>query len=389
MVRGAMPQDDSFAWRRGDDPDLAEIASLVKASAAKFKGPALVELVAKLQKRVGEEVPAWAEESGWIATTRVVASRMTTPATPIPIEFGPIRTVSAKTGRPPPAAPNDLFHPRTVSYRFGTRDFLRVGEKSPTQEPLELKDVAPETQLTWILAGHPAEAELAVAAIQRELDVDHSRDKLSRFLEYWRNGPESFYQALDRTAGSKEAVFFYDSMLGEFVAKLAPELKKAKTLAEKHDRLHDAFLSLRQYRRFIEAASFALVSTGPFPVRLRDFDYSPVAGSAQVRDGVELLIASHKGDITKALDDLKAMLAARPMPEELWGQYDTPQIFTQWFQENAAKIRARIRAADRTTAKVDDATLAVRCRTKRREIEAKVRAVARACLKEQGVTGKK
>ena len=42
---------------------------------------------------------------------------------------------------------------------------------------------------------------------------------MSKLLETWRNGSESFYHALDRTAGTEESVFFYDAMLGDFIKK--------------------------------------------------------------------------------------------------------------------------------------------------------------------------
>ena len=372
----------------GDDVDLAELDALIKASVAKFKGPALADLVTQVQARVREQVPAFGAESGWTAATRAIATRLKTPVPTTPIEFGPIRMVSEKTGHPKVDGPNELFQSRTVTYRFGMRDFFLVADEPKVKRPIEAKDVPPAHQLTWILTGHVPEVELAVAAIQCELDVDRSRDKLSRFLEYWRNGREPFYQALDRTAGTKEAIFFYDAMLGEFVAKLAPDLQKARTLSEKHDRLHDAFLTVRQYRRFIEAASLALVSTDAFPARLKDFEYSSVAGSAQVRDAIELVLAAHKWDIAKAIDDIKAVLSANPMPAVLWGKYDPQANFIKWFLENSADIKARIQSHDPGSAGMVDAPLAVRCREKRREIELKVRAAARACLQEQGISGK-
>jgi hypothetical protein len=268
------------------------------------------------------------------------------------------------------------------------RDFFLVVDEPKVKRPIDMKDVAPAHQLTWILTGHAPEVELALAAIERELDVDRSRDKLSRFLEYWRNGRESFYEALDRTAGTKEAIFFYDSMLGDFVARLSPELQKARTLSEKHDRLHDAFLAVRQYRRFIEAVSLTLVSTDAFPARLKDFEYSSVPGSAQVRDAIELVLEGRNGDIAKALDDLKAVLLANPMPEALWGTYDTPAIFIKWFLEHSAEIKGRIQSRDPASAGMVDAALAVRCRDRRREIERKIRAVARDSLHEHGIHAK-
>jgi hypothetical protein len=394
-VRSPVPSVDPIApalvadARRGaHEVDLAEIESLVKAASARFKGSALRDLVVQVEARVREQVPAYAADAGWIASTRAMATRLATPVPATPIEFGPIRSVSEKTGRPKTTGPAEIFQTRTVTYRFGTRDFFRGVEEPKSKAPIEPKDVAPAHQLTWLLTGQVPEVELAVAAMQRELDVDRSRDKLSRFLEYWRNGHESFYQALDRTAGTTEAVFFYDAMLGEFTSKLAPELLKARTLSEKHDRLHEAFLTLRRYRRFIEASSLTLVSTEPFPVRLKDFEYSAIPGSAQVRDGIELVLASHRWDVAKAAEDLKAVLVASPMPNDLWGTYDTPSIFIKWFLANSAAIKARINAHMPGSAKKVDAALAIECRGKRREIEHAIRAAARTALQDHGITRK-
>ena len=103
------------AIRLGDDVDLAEVDSLVKASAAKFKGPALTELVPKVQARVREQVPAFALDSGWTGSTRAMAARLKTPVPTTPIEFGPIRMVSEKTGHPKIEGWTELFQPRTVA----------------------------------------------------------------------------------------------------------------------------------------------------------------------------------------------------------------------------------------------------------------------------------
>ena len=161
-------------------PDLGEIDDLVKASAAKFKGPALAELVAKVQKRIAQDVPAYAATSGWIASIRTMASQLATPVPATPIEFGPIRTVSEKTGRAP-VAPDELFRPRTVAYRFGTRDFFRFKEEPKVKGPIEPKDVTPANQLVWILIGCPPEVELAIAATAGMVrDMEPNREAMKR-----------------------------------------------------------------------------------------------------------------------------------------------------------------------------------------------------------------
>jgi hypothetical protein len=363
--------------------DPGEIELLLKACVKKQQGSSVAPVVKQVEARVKADVPEWAADTGWLASIRAMAARMTTPVAGVKNEFGQVHQANLSTSHPPPPPPLEIFRPRTVVYRFAERTYFDVA-KSKASGPLEPKDVPPEHQLWWLLAGHPPEVELAVAAIQHELDIDRSRDKLSRFLEYWRNGRESFYEALDRTAGTKEAIFFYDSMLAEFVARVAPELATARGLAEKHDRLHQAFLTLRQYRRFIETASITLVSTDPFPARLKDFEYSAVAGSAQVRDALEVLIASHRCDLAAVLQDLKAVLEANPMPPTPWDKYDPPTIFTRWYQENAEKLRAAVAAADPGAAGLNDVALALRCRTKRRDLEDKVRLAVRTCLEPGG-----
>ncbi len=367
----------------------AEIAALVKAATAKFKKPELQGLLNKLQDKLKEAVPAYSAETGWIPSIHTFAARFTTPVETVPNEFGPIRSVSAKTGHPPVVIPPAMLQPRSVMYRFGSRDYWWISDEVRKSKDPDAKTLAPADQLTWVLSGHPPDAEAAISVMQRDLDIDRSRDKLSRFLEYWRNGKESFYQALDRTAGTTEAVFFYDAMLGEFVDRVSPNLQKSRTLSEKHDRLHTAFLTLRNYRRFIEAVSLELVSTEPFPTHLKELDYSVVAGAVQVRDGMELVIAANDGDVVATFAEIKALMAAHPMPDELWGKYEPSTFFIDWARENALKIRARIKAHDLALADLPDYELAVRCRRKRQDIQATVRETARAFLQERGVAGAK
>ncbi len=369
--------------------DPAEVAALVKAATTKFKKPEVLDLIGQLQAAVREQVPEYVGDVGWIATTRTLAARLATPVESIPNEFGPTRTASPKNGKPPPASAGELFRPRTVLYRFGNRDFQFLPDEYRKAKVLAVKDIPPADQLTWLLSGHTPEMELAAAAISRELDVDRSRDKLSRFLEYWRNGPESFYQALDRTAGSDERVFYYDAMLGEFVARVAPELGKASSLKEKHDRLHTAFLTLRDYRAFIEAMSIALVSTEPLPVRLSDYEYSVDPSSARVRDVVELIVASNRGDLVESIRELREFLSAHPMPEQLWGKFAPSTFLVGWCQENAAKLKARLRTAEPRIPDLPIHEVTLRCRKLRQETQAKIRSVAREFLKERGVALKK
>ena len=78
-------------------------------------------------------------------------------------------------------------------------------------------------ELRALLRGFLPDQDLALASMLRELDHDRGADEFSSVLEEWRDGDESFYRALDRTAGTQDSVFFYDAMLGDFIARCVPE----------------------------------------------------------------------------------------------------------------------------------------------------------------------
>ena len=125
----------------------------------------------------------------------------------------------------------------------------------------EFEPLRTETVFEAIDAVSEGRADRALARLMYQLDTDTRADQFAAFLHAWRNGEESFYEALDRTAGTKDAVFFYDAMLGDFRQQFggggAPAMGRG--LQQAHDDLHDAFLAYRQYRGFREAVAWSLV----------------------------------------------------------------------------------------------------------------------------------
>jgi hypothetical protein len=191
--------------------------------------------------------------------------------------------------------------------------------------------------------------ELILAGFLRALDVDRGPESYARFLDSWRNpgpdGEETFYQALDRTAGTDASVFFYDIMLAEFTKGFA-DVEGSKSLKVAHDHLHSAFLSYRQYRSFCEAVAHSLLlpHDEPLPHRLRRYDYSSTKGLPAGRDyslrhQIDILLEDAHGDPLAIVRLAQEVLRAHPLPDPLWSAESDPVFyFGQRFAEK--KLRA-------------------------------------------------
>ncbi|MEO6597592.1 MAG: hypothetical protein ABIP94_22845, partial [Planctomycetota bacterium] len=117
----------------------------------------------------------------------------------------------------------DVSMPQAVRYIFGIGTLeLRSpgsapsssGSSSIAQKKGQLT-AAPTPEEATIdveqaLLGLMPGADRALANLLLRLDQDTTADEFAAFLHSWRNGDESFYEALDRTAGTKDSVFFYD-----------------------------------------------------------------------------------------------------------------------------------------------------------------------------------
>ena len=204
-------------------------------------------------------------------------------------------------------------------------------------------------ELRALLQGYPNDLDLAFAACLADVDNDTTADAFALFLESWRNGDESFYRALDRTAGTKGEVFYYDAMLGEFMAKFASGDKKdsipKKGLQSAHDALHNGFLTYRQYRGLREAFALSLVLPADvkLPKNLTRYETAPT-GQFSLRDDVQMLLALSNGAVDEPTRSL--VMGAKPMPSPLWSEnYEPLQPFFDAFAKTARRDQRRLRIA--------------------------------------------
>jgi len=224
-----------------------------------------------------------------------------------------------------------------------------------------------EIRFEQALLGMAPGADAALAVAEQRLDTDTGGDRFAAFLHAWRNGPESFYEALDRTAGTPDSVFFYDAMLADFAATFAGGGLRT-SLQARHDALQDAFLAYRQYRGFREAVAHALVLPPdvPLPARLRRYETAP-AGSYSLRQQVVMVGDLLGGDPQQVIDAIVA--SAPPLPQPIWSAPYDP--YPAWNRIFAAHVPRMIELAGHT-----DAFLAQALR-QRREAAA---AIAQAAL---------
>ncbi|MFN3242677.1 MAG: hypothetical protein ACE37K_14335 [Planctomycetota bacterium] len=255
--------------------------------------------------------------------------------------------------KPAPKAPASWQLPAVVTYRYGLariEPVLRTGGRNA----LKAAELRVPTEL--LLLGMLPDADLVVAELQRQMDGDRSADPFMRFLELWRNGDESFYQALDRTAGTQDSVFFYDVMLGDYVksfgkGKSAAAKHLASSLDAAHDALHDSFLSYRQYRAFREAVALSLVLPPDvqLPARLRRYE-TAAEGLYSLRDQVQMVLAANDHD-PRAVTTL-VRETAPPLPDPLWSSsYNPYDGWTKVFQRAMPKMIADSGSTDAFLAK--------------------------------------
>ncbi len=248
-----------------------------------------------------------------------------------------------------------LSLPRRCLYLFGVgtievRDPAHperavVASKSTKDKPNAGVDPVPMHQA---LRGCVPNADHALAVVLQRLDVDTTADTFAAFLQSWRNGEESFYEALDRTAGTKDSVFFFDSMLGDFRGQFAsangdPSLRSLKGA---HDALHAAFLACRQYRGFREAVAWSLVlpPAHALPSRLARYE-TKVAGAYSLREQVMMVAAAMDWDLAKLITTITT--AAPPLPKPLWNSaYDPYPAWSAIFQKLLPTMIERAGSSD-------------------------------------------
>jgi hypothetical protein len=251
--------------------------------------------------------------------------------------------------------------PRRVDYLFGVgtiaqRDGKPLPAPAPAPKPgskpaaKPSKASAPDlVPLHQALLGGTPDADKAVAALLQQLDHDHGADAFAAFLQSWRNGDESFYEALDRTAGSKDGVFFYDAMLGDFRTHFGRGKDGAQvgsSLQQAHDALHEAFLVYRNYRAFREAVAWSLVLPPdvPLPARLARYE-AKVPGAYSLRQQVLMVDAALDHDVAKVVAAVNDGASALPTP--LWsGKHDPYATWTPKFMALQATMIERAGSTD-------------------------------------------
>lgn len=250
--------------------------------------------------------------------------------------------------------------PRRVDYLFGVGTIVRSSGKSlgttpvaasgkPAKKSGEAKtvDLVP---LHHALLGATPDADKVVAVLLQQLDHDQGGDAFAAFLQSWRNGDESFYEAPDRTAGSKDSVFFYDVMLGDFRTHFGKGKDGAaigSSLQKAHDALHEAFLVYRNYRAFREAVAWSLVLPPdvPLPPRLARYE-AKAEGSYSLRQQVVMAAAVLDHDLGKVV--AMANDGAPALPQPLWtGKHDP---YTTWVPKFAALQETMIARSGSTDA---------------------------------------
>jgi hypothetical protein len=251
------------------------------------------------------------------------------------------------------ALARELPFPIHTEYVFGARVVRHALDAD--HKPKDAKTRAAD-EMRALLHGYSLDLDAAFAACLAELNQDQSADDFALFLEGWRNGDESFYRALDRTAGSKEEVFYYDAMLGDFMQKFVKgpgdkPMDVKKNLAAAHDALHDGFLTYRQYRALREAFALSmLLRPGTkLPATLARYETAP-AQRFSVRDDVEMLLALSNGDLTLPIQLLTSTSPALPRP--LWGaKYEPLEPFFAAFAVKLADVNAAFQSPNAALAK--------------------------------------
>lgn len=268
------------------------------------------------------------------------------------------------------------FAPSQLAYEFGSRGLaaldagnralaaaLRKGQVSA--EALSLAHRAEQ-----MLLGRLPETELCIASLQRDLDVLTAWDRFALLLESWRHvsrsRQESFYAALDRTAGTDEGLFFYDSMVADFSRRFG-----AAGMTEDTQRIQQAFLCYRRYRAFIEAVACSLVLPPDegLPARLARYDYAAVgAGAYSLRHVIDILLEDQAGDVVAVAGHVRTVLLGLGEPRDIADAADPSAALNRCFESRIAEM------VERSGASTDE--LGARNRARRKALAESIRAAA-------------
>jgi hypothetical protein len=284
--------------------------------------------------------------------------------------------------------------PSRVEYCFGQRTILlsdlanhadakqakAAGGKASAGDHSPQKPAPEDTDpilLRHAMLGCVPDADKALASLLFQLDADEGGAEFSLFLQGWRNEKESFYEALDRTAGTKDSLFYYDAMLHDFTDRFAKGSKgKAlkQSLGTAQDALHDSFLALRQYRGFREAVAWTLVipPSSPLPHRLQRYE-AKAEGAYSLREQVLMVAECLDYDLHEIV---ALVLADAPrLSEPIWSKAYDP--YPAW---NASFMKLQptmIQMARSTDGMLD------RAKTRRAELADALRKIATTVIADQ------
>lgn len=240
----------------------------------------------------------------------------------------------------------DAILPQSVQYVFGVGAIdpaeghqapaPKKGDKGPEKPSPEALRAIRLVEAEQVLRGYVPGADRVLAVLEQRLDSDTGGDRFAAFLHSWRNGHESFYEALDRTSGTPDSVFFYDAMLGDFRSNFVEHgdsgAEALRSLQGAHDALHAAFLAYRQYRGFREAIAWSLVLPPgeALPKRLVRYE-TKVQGGYSLRQQVLMVLAAKGRDPQQVVE---LVLASAPkLPQPIWSAgYDPYPRWTETFQ---------------------------------------------------------
>ena len=353
-------------WHRGRSDELAVVKAFLKRSK-----PAQQKLVDDLARQLA------AIDSPWLRRVQALTENGRR------LADVKVTGLAQHAARAPEASPfAELPVAIRTEYLWGHRAVRRADKRVPLvaasgTEKLTLPLENPVEDLLAMVRGLPPDLDLALAGALADLDQVTTADKFALFLESWRNGPESFYRALDRTAGTPQSVFFFDAMLAEFQGRFAPKGGSLKSLKQLHDALHDAFLAYRQYRAMREAAACATVL--PEHVRLPAClsRYDSQKTDYGLRDDLLILAQIDKHDPLAGLQLINTTTA--PLPEPLWatgGKYDALVPFQTTFAE---RLEQALDAAKEGETVSSDGMRAAQI-AERAAVSAKIAEVARQAL---------
>lgn len=257
--------------------------------------------------------------------------------------------------------------PVEQEYAFGygkTFEVDPIGKRPPASRR---QAIARYASLTAMVHGNLPDLDRAVAALLHRMDRVSGSAEFVRLLEIWRNGPESFYHALDRTAGTDQSLFFYNAMLDDFVVRCVPKghadyRSMRRDLDKAHDALHQSFLAYRQYRAFREAVALSLVLSPatPLPPSLKRYDDAS-RSQYSTRQQLGMLLLAAKQDIAAVVSDITE--CTKPLPKTLWDQkYDPFPAFQALVDGKRSEFLKLTSRTDKLADQARDVLLASRRR---------------------------